>query len=136
MKRPQLTISGPVLDAPDVAELTRFYHELLGFGDRGTGRATAGASAGRWVVAAAPGGQEHQDRDPVRGALHAAGLARSPGDAGHADAPRYLGRGRAAGVEWAIACGATEAQNQLADRDRTRLRVMLDPAGHPFCLWS
>jgi hypothetical protein len=26
-------------------------------------------------------------------------------------------------------------QHQPADRDRTRLRIMLDPAGHPFCLF-
>jgi hypothetical protein len=42
----------------------------------------------------------------------------------------------AKGVEWAIACGATEAEHQPAGRNPARLRVMLDPAGHPFCLWS
>jgi predicted enzyme related to lactoylglutathione lyase len=31
--------------------------------------------------------------------------------------------------------GGVEAPHQPADRDRTRLRVMLDPAGHPFCLF-
>ncbi len=40
------------------------------------------------------------------------------------------------GVAWAIACGATEADRQPEDRDPNRLRIMLDPAGHPFCLWS
>ena len=40
------------------------------------------------------------------------------------------------GVVWAIECGATEAVHQPENRDRNRLRVMLDPAGHPFCLWS
>ena len=42
----------------------------------------------------------------------------------------------AAGVAWAIACGATEADHQPPNRDLARLRIMLDPAGHPFCLWS
>lgn len=33
-------------------------------------------------------------------------------------------------VAYAIACGATVAQEQFSDG----WRVMLDPAGHPFCL--
>jgi predicted nuclease with RNAse H fold len=37
-------------------------------------------------------------------------------------------------VAVALAAGATEAAPQPADRDPDRLRVMLDPAGHPFCL--
>lgn len=31
--------------------------------------------------------------------------------------------------------GGNEALVQPADRDRSRLRIMLDPAGHPFCLF-
>ena len=41
-----------------------------------------------------------------------------------------------AAVVHAASLGATEAAWQPPDRDRTTLRVMLDPAGHPFCLWS
>jgi hypothetical protein len=37
-------------------------------------------------------------------------------------------------VAHALAAGATEAPNQPQDRDQDKLRVMLDPAGHPFCL--
>lgn len=33
-----------------------------------------------------------------------------------------------------IELGGREAPNQPGDRDQRRLRVMLDPAGHPFCL--
>ena len=39
-------------------------------------------------------------------------------------------------VEHAIAAGATVARHQPPNRDPATLRVMLDPAGHPFCLWS
>lgn len=39
-------------------------------------------------------------------------------------------------VDRAVSFGAREAPKQPADRDPSRLRVMLDPAGHPFCLWS
>lgn len=34
-----------------------------------------------------------------------------------------------------LANGGSEASWQPPDRDRDRLRVMLDPAGHPFCLF-
>ena len=36
-----------------------------------------------------------------------------------------------AGVEWAIACGATLAEHQPPDDGR----VLFDPEGHPFCLF-
>jgi catechol 2,3-dioxygenase-like lactoylglutathione lyase family enzyme len=41
-----------------------------------------------------------------------------------------------AAVTRAMSFGAREAPHQPPDRDQSRLRVMLDPAGHPFCLWS
>jgi catechol 2,3-dioxygenase-like lactoylglutathione lyase family enzyme len=39
-----------------------------------------------------------------------------------------------AAVERAVAAGAIVASPQPPDRDPQRLCVMLDPAGHPFCL--
>ena len=41
-----------------------------------------------------------------------------------------------AAVAHAIASGAREAAPQPATRDPRTLRVMLDPAGHPFCLFT
>ena len=38
-----------------------------------------------------------------------------------------------AGIAWAKQCGASEAAYQPADRNLDRLRVLIDPAGHPFC---
>jgi catechol 2,3-dioxygenase-like lactoylglutathione lyase family enzyme len=40
-----------------------------------------------------------------------------------------------AAVQLVRKLGGREAPLQPADRDRTRLRIMLDPAGHPFCLF-
>lgn len=40
-----------------------------------------------------------------------------------------------AAVERVLRSGGAEAPHQPSDRDRTRIRVMLDPAGHPFCLF-
>ena len=39
-----------------------------------------------------------------------------------------------AAVAHAVAAGARVAEPQPPDRDQSKLRVMLDPAGHPFCL--
>jgi predicted enzyme related to lactoylglutathione lyase len=40
-----------------------------------------------------------------------------------------------AAVQLVLRSGGTEAVHQPPDRDRTRIRVMLDPAGHPFCMF-
>jgi len=39
-------------------------------------------------------------------------------------------------VECALALGARISGHQPRDRDPDKLRVLLDPAGHPFCLWA
>lgn len=39
-----------------------------------------------------------------------------------------------AAIAEVVAAGGREAPQQPADRDPTTLRIMLDPAGHPFCL--
>lgn len=41
-----------------------------------------------------------------------------------------------AAVSREVSFGARETPHQPPDRDAARLRGMLDPAGHPFCLWS
>lgn len=40
-----------------------------------------------------------------------------------------------AAVAYAVAVGARVAPHQPPDRSPELLRVMLDPAGHPFCLY-
>ena len=40
-----------------------------------------------------------------------------------------------AAAQLVLRSGGTEAVHQPPDRDHTRMRVMLDPAGHPFCLF-
>jgi predicted enzyme related to lactoylglutathione lyase len=40
-----------------------------------------------------------------------------------------------AAVKLVVDAGGAEAGPQPSDRDQTRLRVMVDPAGHPFCLF-
>lgn len=40
-----------------------------------------------------------------------------------------------AAVATAVAAGGSEAPWQPPDRDPSRIRIVLDPAGHPFCLF-
>lgn len=136
MERPQFRFSGPVLDAPDAPALVRFYEQFLGWevGD------LVGPSEGQppgwgWGVVRGPEPghkvevqyEEHYQR-PVWPAASG-----QPGMQAHLD---FWVDDLEAGVAWALACGATEASPQPADRDPAKLRIMLDPAGHPFCLWT
>ncbi len=123
-----MQMSGPVLDAPDVPELTRFYERFLGWPVReieGDGWSRLGPADGSTKIEIQL--EEHFVRPVWPGAPGAQGMQM------HLDIwVEDLERG----VAWAIACGAVEAEHQPEDRDRALLRILLDPAGHPFCLWT
>jgi len=126
MPRPQMRMSGPVLDTDDVPALRRFYREFLGWTDEEGGPF--------WGRVRSPEGEKIEIQ-------HEANFVRpvwpqGPGDQGmqlHLD---IWVEDVAAGVAWCLECGGEEAATQPEGRDLDRLRVMLDPAGHPFCLWS
>jgi catechol 2,3-dioxygenase-like lactoylglutathione lyase family enzyme len=119
---PRMTLSGIVLDSPDARALAGFYRRLLG-----------------WRV-----DQDEPDWVKLRPAGDGAGLSfqtdeayvrptwpAGPGDQqmmGHLDiAVEDL---EAAGAH-AVAVGAVLARHQ----PQQDVRVYLDPAGHPFCLF-
>ena len=131
-----MRISGPVLDAPDVAELTRFYEQLLGWDVEALEGPRPGRPSGDGWSRLRPADrstkieiqfEEHYSR-PAWPAV--------PGQQGMQVHLDIWVEDVVVGVAWAAVCGATEAEHQPENRDPTRLRVMLDPAGHPFCLWS
>ncbi|HEY3057551.1 MAG TPA: VOC family protein [Chloroflexota bacterium] len=131
-----MRVTGPVLDAPDVAVLAHFYEQLLGWEIKSLEGPRPGYPAGDgWSVLRPADGstkieiqfERHYARPVWPGAAGAQGMQI------HLD---IWVEDVAVGVAWAIACGASEAEHQPEDRDRSRLRIMLDPAGHPFCLWS
>lgn len=119
---PRLTLSGIVLDSPDPDGLAAFYQRLLGW--------TVEQREPGWVKLRSPGGGAglsfQLERSYVRPAWPAA-----PGDQQmmvHLDiAVDDLAE---AGAH-AVAAGATLAGFQPQDD----VRVYLDPAGHPFCLF-
>jgi catechol 2,3-dioxygenase-like lactoylglutathione lyase family enzyme len=131
-----MRMSGPVLDAPDVAVLTRFYEQLLGWEVEELEGPRPGHPPGDgWSRLRPADGstkieiqfEEHHQR-PVWPGAPGTQTMQIHLDIWVEDVP--------AGVAWATTCGATEAAPQPPDRDPARLRILLDPAGHPFCLWS
>ena len=121
MSAPEFSLSSTVLGSPDPRGLAGFYRDLLGWEVR--------VDQPEWVVLGSPSG---------------AGLAFQLED-GHVPPTWPSGPGDqqmqahldirvndlAAGVARAQALGASLADQQPQDD----VRVLVDPAGHPFCLF-
>jgi hypothetical protein len=117
-----MTLTGVVLDAPDARELAGFYRRLLDW-------AVVQDEPG-WVQLSRPEGG-------IRLSLQTEpAYARPTWPAGPGDQQMMLHLDievddlETAGAH-AVAAGAVLAQFQPQDD----VRVYLDPAGHPFCLW-
>ena len=122
-----MRMSGPCLDAADVQVLARFYERMLGWELKELGP--------RWgLVRPADGiGKIEIQYEPNHVPPTWPSRPGEPTMQLHLD---VWVEDVAAGVAWAIECGAREAEHQPPNRDPSRLRILLDPAGHPFCLWS
>lgn len=121
-ERPQMTMTAVVLDAPDARELAAFYQRLLGW--------SATQDEDGWVVLAAPGGGAGLSFQTEKLYTRPVWPAR-PGEpqmSAHLDI-------RVEDLE-AASEHATRAGATLADfQPQEHVRVFLDPAGHPFCLY-
>lgn len=128
--RPRLSATSVTIAAPEPRRLAEFYARLLGVEVR---------------VVEPPGEDEPETGGWAQ--LRAGALTLNfeyerewrtpswPARPGEQTATQHLDvwveDGDLAGaVSWAEACGATEAGSQPQEG----VRVMLDPAGHPFCL--
>jgi catechol 2,3-dioxygenase-like lactoylglutathione lyase family enzyme len=112
---------GAAIEAPDPAALARFYADLLGWP---VGHQEAGT-----VVLAAPGGTSFLVFQEAPGYRPPA-WPPEPGDQRPMMHLDFQVGDLDAAVEDAVALGATLAGTQ----PRENVRVLLDPAGHPFCL--
>ncbi|MFG1657873.1 VOC family protein [Micromonospora chersina] len=121
-ERPRLTLTTTVLDAPDARELAGFYERLLGW--------SRDEDEPDWVVLAASdggAGLAFQTEPAYVRPVWPAG----PGD------PQMMAHldikvdDLDAASAYAVSVGATVADFQPQDD----VRVHLDPAGHPFCLY-
>ena len=114
---------GVVLDAPDAHALARFYSELLG-----------------WKISKA--GPDDVALGPLEGVAYLAiqkseGYVRPtwPNEENRQQMMMHLDfevSDLPAAVAHALELGAEEADHQPQEN----VRVMLDPAGHPFCLYT
>ncbi|MEV6864851.1 VOC family protein [Streptosporangium subroseum] len=122
-QRPRMTLTATVLDAPDPHALADFYHQLFGW--------KVEQDEPDWVTLRAPGG------GPGLSFQTEAAYVRPTWPAGPGDQQMMTHLDievddlDVAGAH-AVAAGATLAEYQPQDD----VRVYLDPAGHPFCLWT
>lgn len=136
--RPQMKFSGPVLDAPDVAELAHFYEQFLGWPIQDIAGPRPGHPPGDGWAVLRPEEPQQGHKIEIQFEEHYVTPA-FPGTAGESGMQLHLDfwvEDVDAGVAWCEECGGRQAEWQPENRDPSRLRVMLDPAGHPFCLWS
>lgn len=122
MAQPRMRISATVLGSPDPRALGAFYARLLGW--------TVAESQDTWVMI----------KPPFEGTglsfQYEAGYIRpvwptAPGEQQMMSHLDIAVDNLEAGVAWAIEAGATLADYQPQEH----VRVMLDPDGHPFCLF-
>src|SRR5262245_22788157 len=119
---PWMKLTGTVLDAPDPRALAEFYRQILGW--------VVVADEPNWVKLNAPEGGPGLAFQ-TEGAYVRPVWPAHPGDPQmmmHLDIE--VENLETAGAR-AIAAGATLAEFQ----PQKDVRVYLDPAGHPFCLW-
>lgn len=125
--RPTLRWTTITRDCADADRLAAFYSALFGWAvsDRdGTG----------WVQLRDPGGGVgiNLQSEP---SYQAPAWPEHPGQQAKMMHFEILVDDLGAAVAHVLAIGGSEAPQQPPDRDRSRLRVMRDPAGHPFCLF-
>lgn len=120
--QPRFTLVATTLDAPDARELASFYEKLLGW--------KRVRDSGRYVSLVSPMGARlafQTEPNYVRPAW--------PSTPGSPLMMSHLEIGvddLVTGQAWAIDAGASLADYQPQDH----VRVMIDPAGHPFCLFQ
>lgn len=131
MPRPAVRLAGPVLDAADPLGLAAFYACLTGWPiARSEGPRPGSPPEDGWALLRSPDGHakievqwEPSYVAPTWPAVEGEQLMMVHLDFGVDDLDE--------GVAWALGCGAVLADHQPQDD----VRVMLDPEGHPFCLF-
>lgn len=126
-ERPFIRWTGVCLDCADADELARFYGALFGW--------EIAVRDGDWIAMRDPAGgvglniqAESWYEPPV--------WPEQPGAQTKMLHFEIQVEDMEAAVAYAVAAGARIAPHQPPDRSQDELRVMLDPAGHPFCLYT
>lgn len=132
LSAPNLRLAGPVLDAAHPLELARFYERLLGWPIvRSEGPRSGGPPEDGWALLRSPDGSQKIEIQWEPGYV----APTWPPVAGEQLMMIHLDFGvddLDAGVVWATDTGARLADHQPQEH----VRVLLDPEGHPFCLFA
>jgi hypothetical protein len=121
-RKPRLTLSGLVLDAPDARALADFYRRLLDW--------TVGSDEPDWVTLRPPNGGTGLSFQTEEVYVSPTWPSRPNEQQMMAHLDIEVDDLDTAGAH-AVALGAVLAEFQ----PQRLVRVYLDPAGHPFCLW-
>lgn len=133
-RAPQLRVTSDTIGAPDPRALARFYARLLGWTvTAAEPPRPGGPPEDGWAQLRPPAGQD----GPTLNFEYERAWTRPqwPAAAGRPHATQHLDILAAdldASVAWAAGQGATLAEFQPQDD----VRVLLDPAGHRFCLFA
>jgi catechol 2,3-dioxygenase-like lactoylglutathione lyase family enzyme len=118
---------GVAIDCADAGPVARFYERLLGFevGD---------FQPPQWAQLWDPAGGVHLN---IQGdtRYEPPTWPEKPGEQGKMLHFEVEVDDLEAAIVTALEAGGTEAPWQPPDRDRERIRIMLDPAGHPLCVF-
>jgi catechol 2,3-dioxygenase-like lactoylglutathione lyase family enzyme len=128
MTSPAVRWTGVAIDCAEAPPVAHFYERLLGF--------EIGELGPYWAQLHDPAGGVHLNiqGDP-RGTYVPPTWPEQPGDQAKMLHFEVQVDDLEAAVSTALDAGGTEAAWQPPDRNRERIRIMLDPAGHPLCLF-
>ncbi len=131
--RPAMRVTSVTIAAPDPLALAEFYRRLLGWPSTGTEAPAPGRPANEaWAQLKPPPGETGPTLNLEGEAAFAPPVW--PSEPGEQQIQTHLDLAVLdldAAEGWARDCGAVLAAVQPQDD----IRVMLDPAGHPFCLF-
>jgi catechol 2,3-dioxygenase-like lactoylglutathione lyase family enzyme len=114
------------IDCAEVAPVARFYEALLGM--------ERVADDGDWAQLRDPAGGMTLNVQAEAGYVPPV-WPEAPGDQQKMLHLEVLVDDLDAALVTALAAGGSEATWQPPDRDPSRIRIVLDPAGHPLCLF-
>jgi catechol 2,3-dioxygenase-like lactoylglutathione lyase family enzyme len=131
--RPHLRWSGVCIDCLDAEELAQFYGTIFGWATIARDSSTDRTGGSGWILMSGP------DGGPTV-SFQAEEWYQRPTwpEVDHLPTKMMHFEVSVASLDEAVSevtrAGGRVAPHQPPDRDHQRLRVMLDPAGHPFCL--